>query len=132
MGRGGGEDDENGQAESASEQPAYDPHNDNGDDDRHDHPDQEDTDAIDKIVECSSDCCKPDREGPNQPKSRLILSATKCVQAGSLVKHSMYKKVGSANIPGLFCVRQEIALILHLLYFSLSGKLLNEHGYFHS
>ena len=47
----------------------------------HNHPDEEDIDTIDEVVECSSDCCKPDREGTNQPKSSLILAATKRIQS---------------------------------------------------
>ena len=107
--RCGGNGGENGQAESASEQPADDPHDD-GRNDRHDHPDQDDTDTIDKIMECSSDCCKPDLEGPNQPKSCLILSATKRVQS----RQAQYVEEGSANIPGSLCVRQEVSFLLLL------------------
>ena len=33
------------------------------------------------VAECESDCCKPDREGPNQPTSNKILAATKRVQS---------------------------------------------------
>ena len=74
--RCGGNEGENRRAESASEQPADDPH-----DDGYDHIDQDDTDTIDEIMECSSDCCEPDHEGPNQLKSHQILAATKRVQS---------------------------------------------------
>ena len=69
--RRGGNEGENGPAQSASQQPT----------DVNDRPDQDDTDAVDAITECSSDCCKPDREGPNQPTSSQILAATKRVQS---------------------------------------------------
>ena len=47
----------------------------------HNHPDEEDADTLDEILECSSDCCKADHEGPNQPKSTQVLAATKRVQS---------------------------------------------------
>jgi hypothetical protein len=65
-----------GQADSATSKPPDDPHHD--DDDGYDHPDQ---DAVDKITECSGDCCKPDCEGLNQPKSSRILAVIKCTQS---------------------------------------------------
>ena len=34
--------------------------------------DQVETNTVDAIMECSSDCCTPDREGPNQTKSSQV------------------------------------------------------------
>ena len=52
------------------------------DEDGHDHhPDQDDTNTIDEVLECLNDCCKPDREGPNQPTSSQVLATTKRVQS---------------------------------------------------
>ena len=53
-----------------------DPHDD--DDEGQHNPDE---DALDEFTECSSDCCKADRGGPNQPKSSQILATTKRIQS---------------------------------------------------
>ena len=76
----GGNEGENDRAESASKQTMADDFHDD-DDEEHNHPDEDNTDTISEIMECSSDCCKPDHEGPNQPKSSRILAATKHVQS---------------------------------------------------
>ena len=71
---------ENGHAQSANQQPTDDPLDIIDGAGGNDHPDQDNTEAVDTIMECLNDC-KPDREGPNQPTSSQILAATKRVQS---------------------------------------------------
>ena len=75
------------------------------DDEDHDGHDHYDTviDTIDELMECLSDCCEPDHEGPNQPKSTQILAATRCVQSHQA---RYVQAVWFSQHPWLF-VRQE-------------------------
>ena len=79
------------------------------DDDDHDGHDHDDTDTIDEVMECLSDCCKPDREGPNQPRSTQVLAATKRMQS-----HQARYVQASWFSQHLF-VRQESFFLLLLL-----------------
>ena len=67
----------------------------------HNHPEEKYADTCDEVMGCSSECCKADCDGPNQPKSTQVLAAT-------ILTNTVCKQCGSANTPGSVFVRQAI------------------------